>query len=47
MDLLVATIFINDYGVAGISALVGLMTAQMTQKLRDVFESMFGIDKDL
>jgi hypothetical protein len=37
--------FINDYGVAGISALVGLMTAQMTQKLRDVFDAMFGIQK--
>ena len=37
--------FINEYGVAGISALVGLMTAQMTQKLRDVFDAMFGIQK--
>jgi hypothetical protein len=37
--------FINDYGVAGISALVGLMTAQMTKKLRDVFDSLFGIEK--
>ena len=36
---------INEYGVAGISVLVGLMTAQMTQKLRDVFDSMFGIQK--
>lgn len=40
-----AITFINEYGVAGISALVGLMTAQMTQKLRDVFDSMFGIQK--
>jgi hypothetical protein len=40
-----ATGFINDYGVAGISAVVGLMTAQMTQKLRDVFDAMFGIQK--
>jgi hypothetical protein len=31
--------------VAGISALVGLMTVQMTQKLRDVFDAMFGIQK--
>ena len=38
--------FINDFGVAGISGLVGLMTAQMTQKLRDVFDSLFGISKD-
>jgi hypothetical protein len=38
-------VFINDYGVAGISALVGLMTGQMTQKLRDVFDSLFGINK--
>jgi hypothetical protein len=37
--------FINDYGVAGVSALVGLMTAQMTQKLRDIFDAMFGIQK--
>jgi hypothetical protein len=37
--------FINEYGVAGISVLVGLMTGQMTQKLRDVFDSMFGIQK--
>lgn len=36
---------INEYGVAGISLLVGLMTSQMTQKLRDVFDSMFGIQK--
>jgi hypothetical protein len=36
---------INEYGVAGISVLVGLMTAQMTQKLRDIFDSMFGIQK--
>jgi hypothetical protein len=38
-------IFINDYGVAGISAIVGLMTGQMTQKLRDVFDTIFGISK--
>jgi hypothetical protein len=38
-------VFVNDYGVAGISALVGLMTVQMTQKLRDVFDTIFGIDK--
>jgi hypothetical protein len=37
--------FINDYGVAGISAVVGLMTGQMTQKLRDVFDTIFGISK--
>jgi hypothetical protein len=36
---------INEYGVAGISLLVGIMTQQMTQKLRDVFDSMFGIQK--
>ena len=36
---------INEYGVAGISLLVGLMTSQMTQKLRDVFDSLFGIEK--
>jgi hypothetical protein len=37
--------FINDYGVAGLSVLVGLMTPQMTQKLRDVFDAFFGIAK--
>jgi hypothetical protein len=37
--------YINEFGVAGISALVGLMTTQMTQKLRDVFDSLFGIQK--
>jgi hypothetical protein len=37
--------FISDYGVAGVSALVGLMTAQVTTKLRDVFDTMFGIQK--
>jgi hypothetical protein len=36
---------INDYGVAGLSVIVGLMTPQMTQKLRDVFDAFFGIAK--
>ena len=36
---------INDFGVAGISALVGLMTDEITQKLRDVFDTLFGIAK--
>lgn len=36
---------ISDFGVAGISALVGLMTDEMTAKLRDVFDSLFGIKK--
>jgi hypothetical protein len=37
---------INDFGVAALSALVGLMTVEITQKLRDVFDSFFGIQKD-
>jgi hypothetical protein len=37
--------FINAFGVAGISALVGLMTPQITKKLRDVFDQLFGIGK--
>jgi len=36
---------INDFGVAGFSALVGLMTDEITRKLRDVFDSLFGIAK--
>lgn len=36
---------ISDFGVAGLSALVGLMTDEMTKKLRDVFDSLFGIQK--
>ncbi|MER5176137.1 MAG: hypothetical protein ABJB73_10235 [Candidatus Nitrosocosmicus sp.] len=38
--------FVNIYGVAGLSALIGLMTGQMTQKLRDVFDAVFGIKKE-
>jgi hypothetical protein len=36
---------INDFGVAAIGALVGLMADEMSQKLRDVFDSLFGIRK--
>ena len=36
---------INGFGVAGLSALVGLMTPQITRKLRDVFDQFFGIGK--
>lgn len=36
---------INDFGVAAVSALVGLMTVPMTNKLRDIFDSLFGITK--
>jgi hypothetical protein len=36
---------INDLGVAAISSLVGLMTDEMTKKLRDIFDSLFGIAK--
>jgi hypothetical protein len=36
---------INGFGVAGLSALVGLMTPQITRKLRDVFDQFFRIGK--
>ena len=36
---------ISDFGVAAISALVGLMTNEMTRKLRDIFDTLFGITK--
>jgi hypothetical protein len=35
----------NEIGVAAISALVGLMNTQVTKKLRDVFDTIFGIQK--
>lgn len=34
---------ISEFGIAAISALVGLMTDEMTLKLRDVFRTLFGI----
>ena len=37
--------YINDFGVAAISALIGLMNIQMVTKLRDVFDQLFGIRK--
>jgi hypothetical protein len=40
-----ATPDINDFGVAGISALVGLMTDEIMQKLKHVFNSIFGTEK--
>jgi hypothetical protein len=36
---------ISDFGVAAISALVGLLTEQTTRKLRDVFDKLFGTEK--
>jgi hypothetical protein len=36
---------ISDFGVAAISALVGLMQDEMTTKLRDIFDTLFGIKK--
>ena len=36
----------NEIGVAAISALVGLMNTQVTKKLRDVFDTIFGIEKE-
>jgi hypothetical protein len=40
-----ATLFINDFGVAGLSAIIGLSTQPITRKLRDVFDEFFGIKK--
>jgi hypothetical protein len=36
---------ISDFGVAAMSALVGLLTEQTTRKLRDVFDTLFGTVK--
>jgi hypothetical protein len=36
---------ISDFGVAALSALVGLMTDEMSTKLRDIFDTLFGIAK--
>jgi hypothetical protein len=34
---------ISEFGIAGISALVGLMADEMTTRLRDIFRTLFGI----
>jgi hypothetical protein len=34
---------ISEFGIAAISALVGLMADEMTTRLRDIFRSLFGI----
>jgi hypothetical protein len=36
---------VSLYGIAAVSALVGLFSSQATQKLRDMFDSIFGIVK--
>jgi hypothetical protein len=36
----------TDFAIAAISALVGISTVQVTKKLRDVFNEVFGIKKD-
>jgi hypothetical protein len=36
---------VSDFGVAAISALVGLLTEQTTRKLRDIFDTLFGTEK--
>ena len=36
---------VDDFAVAAIGALVGLMNEQITQKLRDVFNALFGVQK--
>ena len=42
-DLLSADI--NPYGIAGIAALVGMLSKQATDKLTNLFESLFGLEK--
>jgi hypothetical protein len=37
---------LNPYGVAAISALVGLFTRHAVSKLSDVFDTVFGVPKD-
>lgn len=36
---------VDDFAVAAIAALTGLMTDEITKKLRDVLDTLFGIDK--
>jgi hypothetical protein len=36
---------VSDFGVAAIGALVGLLTDEATTKLRDIFDTLFGIKK--
>ncbi len=36
---------VSDFGVAAIGALVGLLTDEATTKLRDIFDTLFGIRK--
>ena len=36
--------FLNPYGVAALSIIVGLMTEQVTEKLKTVFNALFGLD---
>jgi hypothetical protein len=36
---------INDFSIAAVSAIVGLITTQAMKKLRDIFDTLFGISK--
>jgi hypothetical protein len=38
---------INDFGVAGISALVGLMTDEIVIRIRGIFSSIFGNQREV
>jgi len=38
---------ISDFGTAGISALVGMMTTEMVKKLMIIFDTLFGSQKSL
>ena len=40
------TIVVNDFGVAAIGGLVGLMITPLIKKLRDLFDVLLGIKKD-
>ncbi len=38
---------INDFGIVGASALIGLMNSDITKKLRNFFDEIFGINKPI
>jgi hypothetical protein len=41
-----SSVDVNPYGIAGLSALVGMFTKQATNKLEEVFSTMFRSNKD-
>ena len=38
-----STVQVSAFGIAALSALVGLMTNEITKKLRDICSSLFGM----